>query len=62
MLHVKNIHKDIGKNYESDKCEKRYTVFPLLQAAASNFFDELPVRFQFEGGYYSRAASKGKIT
>ena len=34
-----------------------YTVFPLLEAAASNFFDSLEVRPQFEGSYYSRAAS-----
>ena len=34
-----------------------YTVFPLLEAAASNFFGRLVMRLQFEGGYYSRAAS-----
>ena len=35
---------------------ERNTVFPLLEAAASNFFDRLVVRLQFEGGYFSRAA------
>ena len=49
------------------------TVLPLLEAAASNYFDELfaqnllskrciLVRLLFEGGFYSRAASNNGNT